>query len=159
MGLTGSFKFKDSFLHAANKKRVDAMCLKYLSLVPKAMLKHKTTENTVYRLIVDTFDKIESAKKRKAELLQHCESPFVLKRDQGYVVIASSQLTEASALEEQQRLAGKNISTTILELRLPLKKWQMKSAESFNIRDAVTMASRLAKIGVITILEPATANY
>jgi hypothetical protein len=143
-------------LPSTNKKRVDAMCIKFLYVIPKAVLTPKTAERTVYRLVANTFDTIESAKKRKAELLQHCESPFVLKSSQGYTVIAGSQLTEALAAAEQKRLAAKNISTTILELRLPLKQWQMKSTESFTIRDAVIMASRLAKVGVITTIEPST---
>jgi hypothetical protein len=143
-------------LPSTNKKRVDAMCIKFLYVIPKAVLTPKTAERTVYRLVANTFDTIESAKKRKAELLQHCESPFVLKSDQGYSVIAGSQLTEALAAAEQKRLAAKNISTTILELMLPLKQWQMKSTESFTIRDAVIMASRLAKVGVITTIEPST---
>ena len=140
-------------LPSSNKKRVDTMCIRFLSLIPKAMLIPKTAESTVYRLITNTFDTIESAKKRKAELLHYCESPFVVKSNNGYSVIAGSQLTEALAVAEQKRLAGKNISTTILELRLPLKQWQMKSTESFKIRDAVSMASKLAKIGVITTIE------
>lgn len=142
-------------LPSTNKKRVDVMCTRFLSLIPKAMLIPKTEERTIYRLIAKTFDTIESAKKLKTKLLQQCESPFVVKNDHGFTVIASSQLTEASALAEQKRLARKNIPTTILELRLPLKQWQMNSTESFTIRDAVIMASRLAKIGVITTLEPA----
>jgi hypothetical protein len=141
-------------LPSTNKKRVDAMCVKFLYVIPKAKLTPKTAERTVYRLVANTYDTIESAKKRKAELLQHCESPFVLKSNQGYSVIAGSQLTETLAVAEQKRLAGKNISTTILELRLPLKQWQMKSSESFTIRDAVSMASKLAKVGVITTIEP-----
>ncbi len=131
------------------------MCLKFLSLIPKAMLVPKTEESTVYRLIADTFYSIEPTKKRKAELMRHCESPFVLKNDQGYLVIAGSQLTEALALAEQKRLADKRISTTIIKLTLPLKQWQMKSTESFPIRDAVIMANKLAKLGVITTIEQA----
>lgn len=141
-------------LPSTNKKRVDAMCLRFLSLIPRAKLIPNTAERTVYRLIANTFDSIESAKKRKAELVQHCESPFVMKSSQGYSVIAGSQLTETLAVAEQKRLAGKNIVTTIVELRLPLKQWQMKSTESFDIRDAVIIASKLAKIGVITTIEP-----
>jgi hypothetical protein len=141
-------------LPSTNKKRVDTMCIKFLYVIPKAMLTPKTAERTVYRLVANTFDTLESAKKRKAELLQRCESPFVLKSNQGYSVIAGSQLTEALAVAEQKRLASKNISVTILELRLPLKQWQMRSTESFTIRDAVIMASKLAKAGVITTLEP-----
>jgi hypothetical protein len=141
---------------STNKVKVDAKCIKFLSVIPKAKLIPKTEVRTIYRLIADRFDKIESAKKLKADLLKHCESPFVVKDDTGYSVIASSQFTETSALSEQKRLARKNISTTILVLKLPLKQWQMKSTESFTIRDAVVMASTLAKIGVITTLEPAT---
>jgi len=88
--------------------------------------------------------------------MRHCESPFVLKNDQGYSVIAGSQLTEALAVAEQKRLAGKNISTTIIKLSLPLKLWQMKSTESFPVRDAVILANKLAKMGVITTIEQAT---
>jgi len=142
-------------LPSTNKKRVDAMCIKFLSLIPKAKLVPKTEESTVYRLIADTFDSIEPTKKRKAELMRHCESPFVLKNDQGYSVIAGSQLTEDLAVAEQKRLAGKHISTTIIKLTLPLKQWQMKSTESFPIRDAVIMANKLAKMGVITTIEQA----
>jgi len=141
-------------LPSTNKKRIDAMCIRFLSLIPKAMLIPITAESTVYRLIAGTFDSIESAKKRKAELLHHCESPFVVKNNQGYAVIAGSQLTETLAVAEQKRLAAKHISTTILELRVPLKQWQMKSTESFTIRDAVTLASKLTRIGVITTIEP-----
>ena len=144
-------------LPTTNKKRVDAMCLKFLSVIPKAILVPKVSESNVYRLITDTFDTLESAKKRKAELRYCCESPFVLKNDHGYSVIAGSQLTETLAVAEQKRLAGKNISTTILELRLPLKEWQMRNAESFDIREAVIMASKLAEIGVMTTIE-ATAD-
>jgi hypothetical protein len=52
-------------------------------------------------------------------------------------------------------LSGKNIPTTIVELKLPLKQWQMRSTESFDIRVAVSLASKLAKIGVITTIVPA----
>jgi hypothetical protein len=145
-------------LSSTNRKRVDAMCIKFLSLIPKAMLTPKTAERTVYRLIANTYDTIESAKKRKGELLLHCESPFVVKNTGGYSVVAGSQLTETLAVAEQKRLAGKNISTTIAELRLPLKQWQLKSTESFTIRDAVIMASKLAKIGVIATIAPTTAH-
>jgi hypothetical protein len=143
-------------LPSTNKKRVDAMCVKFLTLIPKAMLIPRTVDSSVYRLISGTFDSIESARRHKTGLMQFCESPFVLKTDQGYTVIAGSQLSEALALAEQKRLEGKNVSTTILELRLPLKHWQMKSTESFSIRDAVIMASRLAAIGVITTIEPSS---
>jgi len=142
-------------LPSTNKKRVDAMCIKFLSLVPKAMLVPKTEESTVYRLIADTYDSIEPTKKRKAELMRYCESPFVLKNDHGYSVIAGSQLTEALALAEQKRLAGKHISTTIIKLTMPLKQWQMKSTGSFPIRDAVIIANKLAGMGVITTIEQA----
>jgi|GEM_PF-5541464 len=138
---------------STNRKRVDAMCIKFLSLIPKARLIPKTVESTVYRLITDTFETVDPAKKRKAELLRFCESPFVMKSDAGYTVIAGSQLTETLAMEEQMRLASKNISTTIRELRLPLKHWQMKSSESYNLRDAVDLASKLVRIGVITTIE------
>lgn len=140
-------------LPSTNKKRVDAMCIKFLSIIPKAKLIPKTTESTVYRLISNTFDAIDPAKKRKAELLQCCESPFILKNSHGYTLIAGSQMTETLAVAEQKRLISKNIPTTILELRLPLKQWQMKSTESFNIRDAVIIASELARIGVTTTIE------
>ena len=129
------------------------MCIKFLSLIPKARLIPKTVESTVYRLITDTFETVDPAKKRKAELLRFCESPFVMKSDAGYTVIAGSQLTETLAMEEQMRLVSKNISTTIRELRLPLKHWQMKSSESYNLRDAVDLASKLVRIGVITTIE------
>jgi hypothetical protein len=142
-------------LPSTNRKKVDAMCIRFLSLIPKARLIPTTEERTVYRLVAGTFATIESAKKRKAELAQHGGSPFVVGDDTGYSVIAASQLTESLALAEQQRLAARKITTTIRELRLPLKEWQMKSNESFVIRDAVILAGRLAKIGVITILEPA----
>jgi hypothetical protein len=142
-------------LPSTNKKRVDAMCIRFLSLLPKAKLIPETSERSVYRLAAGSYDRIETARKRKAELLPHCESPFVLKNDQGYTVIAGSQLTETLAVAEQKRLAAKNISTTILELRLPLKQWHMKSSESFTIRDAVIMANRMARIDVTTTLEPA----
>jgi hypothetical protein len=143
-------------LPSTNKKRVDSMCIKFLSLIHKAKLIPKTEERTIYRLITDKYVNIESAKRLKAELLKQCETPFVIKNDNGYSVVASSQLTENFALAEQKRLASKNIPTTILVLSLPLKQWQMKTTESFNIRDAVLMASRLAKIGVIATLEPTT---
>jgi hypothetical protein len=142
-------------LPSTNKKRIDAMCIKFLSLIPNAMLIPKTVESSVYRLIADSFDTIELAKKRKTELMRQCESPFVVKNNQGYSVIAGSQLTETLAVAEQKRLAAKNISTTIVELRMPLKQRRMQSTGSFTIRDAVIMASRLAKIGVITSIEPA----
>jgi hypothetical protein len=142
-------------LPSTNRKRVDAMCLRFLSLIPKAMLIPKTEERTVYRLVANTFDKLESAKKRKTELSRHGIATFVVANDARYSVIAGSQFTEALALEEQKILASNNITTTILELRLPLKQWLMKSTESFAIRDAINMAGRLAKIGVITTLEPA----
>jgi hypothetical protein len=142
-------------LPSTNRKRVDAMCIRFLSLIPKAMLIPKTEERTVYRLVANTFDKLESAKKRKVELSQHGIATFVIANDSGYSVIAGSHFIEALALEEQKILASKNITSTILELRLPLKQWLMKSTESFAIRDAVNMAGRLAKTGVITTLEPA----
>jgi len=149
-----SHKYHLVTLPSTNKKRVDAMCIRFLSVIPKAMLIPKTEERTVYRLVAKTFDKIESAKKRKAELSQHRESPFLAVNENGYSVVVSSQLSETLALAEQKRLAGKNITTSILELRLPLKQFQMRSNESFAIRDAVSLAARLAKIGVITTLEP-----
>jgi hypothetical protein len=142
-------------LPSTNRKRVNAMSIKFLSLIPKAMLIPKTSEHTVYRLVANTFDSFELAKKRKAELLQQCESPFIVKSNDGYSVIASSQLTETLAGAEHKRLAGKNIPTTIVELKLPLKQWQMRSTESFDIRVAVSMASKLAKIGVTTTIVPA----
>jgi hypothetical protein len=141
-------------LPSTNKKRVDAMSARFISLVPKAMLISKTPETTVYRLIANRFDSIESAKKRQTELLQHCKSPFVVKSDQVYSVIAGSLFTETSAAVEQKRMAGKNIPTAILKLRLPLKHWQIKSTESFDIRDAVNLASKLDKMGVTAILKP-----
>lgn len=141
-------------LPSTNKKRVDAMCIKFLSLIPKAKLVPATAENTVYRLIADTFDTLDPAKKRTAELKRFCESPFVLKTGHGYTVIAASHMTGPSAAAEQRRLAARNIPTTIAEVRVPLKKWQMRSSESFTIREAVSKASALSKIGVTTTLEP-----
>jgi len=38
---------------------------------------------------------------------------------------------------------------------MPLKQWQMKSTESFPIRDAVIIANKLAGMGVITTIEQA----
>jgi hypothetical protein len=142
-------------LPSTNTKRVNAMSIKFLSLIPKAMLIPKTSEHTVYRLVANTFDSFELSKKRKTELLQQCESPFIVKSNDGYSVIASSQLTETLAGLEHKILAGKNIPTTIVELKLPLKQWQMRSTESFDIRVAVSLASKLAKIGVITTIVPA----
>jgi hypothetical protein len=138
---------------STNKKRVDAMCIRFLSQIPKAKLIPKTEEVTVYRLVENVFDTAEAARKRKVELLRHCESPFVLKSDQGYTLVAGSQLTEALALEEQKRLAARKITTKIQELKLPLRQWQMQSAESFTVRDAVGLASRLAEKGVVTTIE------
>lgn len=150
-----STRYRLMTLPSTNRKKVDAMCLRFLSLIPKARLIPKTEERTVYRLVAGTFATLESAKKCKAELSQHGGSPFLVRDDNGYSVIAGSQLTESLALAEQQRLAARKITTTIRELRLPLREWQMMSNESFVIRDAVILAGRLAKIGVVTILEPA----
>ncbi len=140
---------------STNKTKVDAMCIKFLSLIPKAMLIPKTEERTVYRLVANTFDRLESAKKRKAELSRQGIATFIVTDDTGYAVIAGSHVTGTLALEEQKQLAAKNITASIRELRVPLKEWQMKSTESFSIRDAVIMAGRLAKLGVITTLQPA----
>lgn len=140
---------------STNKKRVDAMCIKFLSIIPKAKLIPKMEVRTVFRLVANSYDKLEAAKKRKTELTGLGIATFVAVNDTGYSVIAGSHFTEPLALEEQRTLTEKNVSTTIHELRLPLKEWQMISTESFTIRDAVIMASRLAKIGVITTLQPA----
>lgn len=137
-----------------NQKRVDTICIKFLSLIPKARLIPNISEGTVYRLIANRFDNLESAKKRKAELMKQNESAFIVKGNQGYTVIVASHLSTTLAVEEQNRLAGKHIATTILELRIPLKQWQMKSTESFTIRDAVFLANMLANMGVTTTIEP-----
>jgi len=52
------------------------------------------------------------------------------------------------------RLAAKKIVTTIHELRVALKEWQMRSEESFCLRDAVHIAAKLSELGVVTTLEP-----
>jgi hypothetical protein len=68
-------------LPSTNMRRVDGMCLNFLSLIPKAMLIPSTAERTVYRLVANTYDTIESAKKGKSKLAQHCEFPFVVKNN------------------------------------------------------------------------------
>jgi len=138
-----------------NKKKVDAMCIKFLSLIPKAMLIPKTEERAVFRLVANTYDRLESAKKRKAELSHHGMDTFIVVDDTGYSVIAGSHVTETLALEEQRQLAARNVTATIREQTVPLKEWQMKSTQSFTIREAVIMANKLAKLGVITTLVPA----
>jgi hypothetical protein len=135
------------------------MSLQFLSLIPRAKLIPKTEENTVYRLVANTYDTIGPARKRAKELSHACESPFVTTEASGYSVIAGSQLTEALALAEKERLAARNIPTEIYELRVPLRKWQMKSSESFSVREAVTLAGKLSKCGVITTLEPAINSF
>lgn len=144
---------------STNRHRVNAMSLQFLSLIPRAKLIPKTEENTVYRLVANTYDTIGPARKRVKELSHACESPFVTTEESGYAVIAGSQLTEALALAEKERLAAKNIPTEIYELRVPLRKWQMKSSESFSVREAVTLAGKLSKCGVITTLEPAINSF
>lgn len=139
---------------ATNKKRVDAMCIRYLSVIPKAKLIPKASETTVYRLIATTHDTLPAAKKRRNDLLPYGESPFVMTTSYGYSVVVGSQLTEALAEAERQRLAAKNIVTTIHELRVALKEWQMRSEESFSLRDAVHIAAKLSELGVVTTLEP-----
>ena len=140
-----------------NKKRIDAMCFKYLSLIPKAKLIPKTSETTVYRLVANTYDTLEQARRRKSEI-KIGETPFVMTSEHGFSVIVGSQLTVELAQAEQKRLAVKNISTTILEMRVPLKQWYMKSDEAFDLRHAVVVASKLAAAGVVTILEPAASD-
>lgn len=144
---------------STNRHRVNAMALKFLSLIPKAKLIPKTEESTVYRLVAATCDTLDSARKRAKELSPAGESPFVTTEKSGYAVIAGSQLTETLALAEQQRLAARNIPTEIREQRVPLRKWQMKSNESFPIREAVTLAGKLSQIGVTTTLEPAINSF
>ncbi len=139
---------------STNKKRIDAMCIRYLSVIPKAKLVPKTSETTVYRLIANAYDSLAAAKKRTAELRPYGESPFVMSTSQGYSVVVGSQLTKELAVAEQKRLARKNIATTVLELQVPLKEWQMRSEQSFNLRYAVSVASKLAELGVTTTLEP-----
>ena len=142
-------------LPSTNKKRVDAMCLRFLSLLPKAKLIPRTEDRTVFRLVVGTFDRLDAAKKRKSELAALGIAAFVAVDEPGYSVVAGSHFTAELALEEQQLLTGKNVTSSIRELRLPLKEWQMRSTESFPLRDAVIMAGKMTMVGVTTTLEPA----
>jgi hypothetical protein len=149
-----SVRYRLATLPSINRKKVDAMCLRFLSLIPKAMLIPRSRERTVYRLVTDNYDTLEAAKRRKAELSHYSEEPFILKENASYYVVVGSFSTEESAQVEQRRLADKRITTSVVERTLFLKHWQMKSTESYSIRDAVIMASKLSKAGVTTVLEP-----
>ena len=144
-----------STIPSPNRKKVDAMCLRYLGILPKAVLIPKNEERTVYRLIAGTFDTVSEAKKRRNELAGRIDSPFVINDGGKYSVVVASHLTEALAGMEQVQLAARGIDAAVKTQRINLKLWQMKSIESFKLRDAVDLTGKMAVVGVTTLLEPA----
>ena len=137
-----------------HRKRVETLYNRIHSQFPSAELKNSTKEMIVYRMVVKYFDTIDQAKLLRAELRKNTKTPFIVKTNDLYSVIASSQMTQKSALAEQEELSEKQIKTTILKTSQLLPNWQITNGSNLALREAVTMAYAMSLKGFILTIEP-----
>jgi hypothetical protein len=120
---------------------------------PGSEIRSTMEERVVYRVVVNYYDNIASAKKMQAELQKIRETPFIIKTKSSFYVVASSHLTKNEARAEQTLLRTKNLVADIVKINLPLQHWQISSGTFYNLRDVANMANQLAIKGVVTTIE------
>ena len=137
-----------------HKKKVEALYYKIHSQFPSAELINSTKEMIVYRMVVKYCETIDQAKLLRAEIRKSTKTPFIIKSNDLYSVIASSQMALKSALAEQEELSGKQIKTTLLKTSQRLPNWQITNGTNLALRDAVTMAYAMSLKGFVLTIEP-----
>lgn len=129
------------------------MLEKVRSEIPRSEVVSKNENKVYYRLVVGCFNDIGSAKKLNAELSRKSIPSFITLSRKKYSVIASSHLSEQYALEEQKLLADKNVRSSIIKTTRSLPYWQIRSIDTYEIREAVYTASIMTMKDLITTVE------
>lgn len=144
---------------SVNKKKIESMLKKIRSDVPRAEIRKKIEERVLYRLVTQCFDSLPLAEKKRADLFKSSRTPFIVKSDNSFCVVASSQMTIKGAFAEQKQLAEKHVKANIVKLSLPLALWQVKSSDVYDLRNAVRMANAVSVKGLITTIEPFETDH
>jgi len=139
-----------------NKKNVESTLKRVQTTIPSAELIETFKERDFYRVVVKCFKNISDAKLLNANLSKNHKTPFVVKSNELYCVVASSQMTKEAALDDQKKLSTKHLNTTIVKMSLPLPHWQIKISDYCDLRDTVKMANTISMNGLMTTIEPTT---
>lgn len=138
---------------SANKEEVESMLQIVRTEIPKAEVKTVIEKKKFHRLVAGRFNDMASAMRLRSELSKKGITSFISKSKNRYIVAVNSFLSEELAIQEQNRLASKNVTTTIVKIGKPSQIWQIDSVDSYELRDAVYTATIMTIKDVTTTIE------
>lgn len=145
-------------LPSLKKHQMESIFNRIRKIMPEAELIKATKDTVIYRLEVECFNNVQSAKQLQYNLLKICKTPFIVHSENSYCVIAGSQMNYNSAVADQKHFAKKKISTSIVKVKVPLPQWQIVVANFDTLKDSIYSANNLSTNGIVTTVEPADSK-
>lgn len=138
---------------STNKEAVESMLQVVRTEIPKAEVKTKIETRVFHRVVAGRFNDKSSAIRLRSGLAKKNIQSFIMQSKNRFSVIVSSFLSGQLAIYEQNRLANKSITTSIIKVAQSSPTWQIQSVDSYDLRDAVYTASIMTTKDVITTIE------
>jgi cell division septation protein DedD len=107
----------------------------------------------VYRLLSSCRDDLPSAARERARIAPKSGSPFIIRDNGSYCVVAASLFTEATAHKGQYRLSRLGIKTKIEAFQVPLTVQRITIGPIAERQEAETVQKLLTTQGITTSIE------
>ena len=133
-----------------NRKQLGPLLNKLKAAGRQTAVREETRDTEVYRLSSECYKDMKSALKRQAEFDRKQRNSFVIPDGNQWCVIIGSYLTEATAREEQKKIATRGFPVKMVKARVPLPIWRITSGRYADMRQAEEAAKILAKQGIDT---------
>lgn len=107
----------------------------------------------VYRLLSSCRDDISAASRERARIAPRSGSPFIIRNNGSYCVVAASLFTEATAQEGQKLLSRQGIETKIATFQVPLTVQRLTIGPIAERHEAEAVQKALSTRGITTSIE------
>jgi OOP family OmpA-OmpF porin len=145
-----------------NRKELEPLLKKLKTAGRQAAVRKETRATEGYRLTSESYKEKQSALKHQDELDRRYRNSFIVREGESWCIIVGSYITEDIALQEQQRLAGKNVPVRVVRAKISLPVWRITSGRYPDQQQAEDAVKILAELGIETSVVkvcPGTADH
>lgn len=136
-----------------NRKKLDTLQKKVQRAGIRPVVQEALKTVNVYRLLSSCRDDLPAASRELARIAPRSDSPFIIRNNGSYCVVAASLFTEATAQEGQKRLSRQGIKTKVATFQVPLTVQRITIGHFAERQEAETMQKTLTTRGITTSIE------
>ena len=136
-----------------NRKKLYTLQKKVQKAGIRPVVQEELKTVNVYRLLSSCRDDLPAASRERARIAPKSGSPFIIRNNGSYCVVAASLFTEATAQEGQKWLSRQGIETKIAMFQVPLPVQRITIGPIAERHEAEAVQKALTTRGIITSIE------